>query len=247
MPYITMAVVNETSETPPPTSPVGTPQAWYDAEDTGSITTVSDAVSQWNDQMGSFNLTQGTAGDRPLYGGGAARTINGITVVEWVSSDFLTSSCPRDDRTSTAFVVGLSDSTAANRTMLGGSGGDGADQFRVDTGGALTTNVEGVGAVGTQANAEMVTALAFIGVQLLTATSVQHFLYQSGLSATETDSNSSSFTAGRTLKLGLRSNGTEPWDGLMGEIIIYNSTLSSDDVLLNVAYLKNKWGIADVA
>ena len=41
---------------------------WLDAADTSTVTTVSGAVSQWNDKSGNGrNATQGTAGSRPAY------------------------------------------------------------------------------------------------------------------------------------------------------------------------------------
>jgi hypothetical protein len=41
---------------------------WLDAADAATVTTVSGAVSQWNDKSGNGrNATQGTAGSRPAY------------------------------------------------------------------------------------------------------------------------------------------------------------------------------------
>jgi len=54
---------------------------WYDAADTGTITTVSGDVSQWDDKSGNgYNATQATAADRPDY---AVATLNGVDLVSF--------------------------------------------------------------------------------------------------------------------------------------------------------------------
>lgn len=53
---------------------------WLDAADASTITTVSGAVSQWNDKSGNGrNATQSTAGNRPLL---AAAGLNGKAVID---------------------------------------------------------------------------------------------------------------------------------------------------------------------
>ena len=60
-------------------------KAWYDASDTGTITVSGTAVTQWNDKSGNgYNLTQGTAGKRPLSG---TRTQNGKNAIEYDGAD----------------------------------------------------------------------------------------------------------------------------------------------------------------
>jgi len=243
---IPVAIVNQTSVAPPPSSPVSGMLAWYDASVVASITTVSDAVSQWNDQSGNGNtLTQGTAGDRPLYGGAGARTINGITAVEFVSNDFLASAVDRSSRTQTTFVVGVVDSLAAVRTMLGVDSATGGNQFRLETTGLVDTLKETV--IGLFASNHVAITLPFVVCQQLSGTAITHWQAQSGNVELYKESlaEATAFTAGKTLRVGVRVT-TEGWDGLMGEIIIYNSTLSNDDVALNISYLRNKWGLADV-
>jgi hypothetical protein len=52
---------------------------WLDAADAGTVTTVSSAVSQWNDKSGNNrNFTQDTAGSRPAY---TASALNGLSAV----------------------------------------------------------------------------------------------------------------------------------------------------------------------
>lgn len=58
---------------------------WLDAADASTVTTVSGAVSQWNDKSGNGrNATQPTAGRRPLYQNAA---LNGRNVLSFDGSD----------------------------------------------------------------------------------------------------------------------------------------------------------------
>ena len=53
---------------------------WLDANDASTITTVSGAVSQWNDKSGNGrNATQATAGSRPAYSSTGFNSRPGIT------------------------------------------------------------------------------------------------------------------------------------------------------------------------
>jgi hypothetical protein len=52
---------------------------WLDAADATTVTTVSGAVSQWNDKSGNGrNATQGTAGNRPVYQASAQNGLNAV-------------------------------------------------------------------------------------------------------------------------------------------------------------------------
>lgn len=56
-----------------------TTRFWVDASDASTITTVSDAVSVWEDKSGNeFDLQQGTAANRPLLVAAAQNGLNGV-------------------------------------------------------------------------------------------------------------------------------------------------------------------------
>ena len=63
--------------------------AWYDAADTSSISLSGSAVTQWNDKSGNaYNVTQGTATNRPTSG---VNTLNTLNVIDFDGVDnFLT-------------------------------------------------------------------------------------------------------------------------------------------------------------
>lgn len=54
---------------------------WLDAADTSTVTTVSGAVSQWNDKSGNArHATQGTAANRPTYTSAGQNGLNVLTL-----------------------------------------------------------------------------------------------------------------------------------------------------------------------
>jgi hypothetical protein len=62
-----------------------TTDLWLDAADAATITTVSGAVSQWNDKSGNGrNATQATATSRPAY---TTAGLNGLNVITFDGSD----------------------------------------------------------------------------------------------------------------------------------------------------------------
>lgn len=49
------------------------------------------------------------------------------------------------------------------------------------------------------------------------------------------------FTAGRTFRIGIDQSGGLPWDGLLAEHIAYGTRLVSADIRQNFMYLVDKW------
>jgi len=110
---------------------------WLDAADASTVTTVSSAVSQWNDKSGnSRNATQGTAGNRPVYQSAAQ---NGLNTVRFTaaSQHFLTAGTNstwnflHDGTSSSVFIVSRCRSTGDNpnaaHTYLSTGGAASAD------------------------------------------------------------------------------------------------------------------------
>lgn len=66
------------------------PQAWYDASDTSTITSSGGAVSQWNDKSGNGrNVTQASSASQP---GTGAVTKNGLNVLTFDGGDWMQAS-----------------------------------------------------------------------------------------------------------------------------------------------------------
>jgi hypothetical protein len=80
-------------------TPANTTEAlWFDAADSSTITTVSGAISQWNDKSGNArNITQGTAANRPAL---TANGLNSLAVATFDGSNDILS-------TSSAGAIGV--------------------------------------------------------------------------------------------------------------------------------------------
>ena len=103
---------------------------WLDAADASTITTVSGAVSQWNDKSGNGrNATQTTAGNRPATG---TATLNGRNVIRYdATDDFLSLSNTAGLTSATAFyffgvrrssVAAAADTVTARSFLVGVTG-----------------------------------------------------------------------------------------------------------------------------
>jgi hypothetical protein len=219
-----------------PSEPVAGMRAWYDADDLATLTIVSNRVSQWDDKsVNGFDLTQATAARRPLYDT-APRTINGIICPEFTQAGdlFMESACPGDDRTATYFLVGLVDDTGARAPISTSL----AAGFEI----RLNNNVNAVSS-GTAILATFPLGLGpatpFVLAMRITATTFE----ASAVGAASTIANATAFTAGRTLRVGKDQTGAaaQIFDGLIGEILIYPTTLSDADMNENLDYLVGKW------
>lgn len=231
----------------PTVPPVPGYVAWYDANDVSTITLDASGlvVTAWSDKSSSgFNAT--ASGSPMLFKPSRLRN----TVIWFgATGTSLASSCPASDRTSSAFVAGMVPLLSAFDGTLAmlGSSGDGGNEFRVGASsgdGKLGTLVADVVFIGSQGNAAVTAGTPFVAAQVLTATDVTHYLG----TTSETDSNSTSFTASRTLVIGrsptVFESGRHQFYGWIGEIVIYDTTLSSGDTLATIDYLRTKWSIA---
>lgn len=222
--------------------PISGYNGWFDALDTASLTLTSSQVSQWSDKSGNGNhLTQATAASQPNYGLGQ---INGLPCLQFDgSNDSLASTAlSGSDRTSSLFVVICIHATIDFNTIRGSNGGTGGNEFRVNTtDGHLQTLRSGVATVGDMSTPVVTPGIPVVAAQILTATDVTHYLNRSS----ETDSDSNAFTSARTTTIGQnRSGGTSFARINIGEMIFYDTTLSSGDAVATINYLMNKWGIS---
>lgn len=230
-------------------------QAWYDASDSSSITLSSTEVTQWNDKSASsFNVTPNGAGNRPSY----TNTQNGRKVVTFTTGKGLGNSSATALRSVSGWTIftafGTSATTTAQNVFVVGVNTQGAARAEVvyinpttgyvDCGGrrlsgdsyaAATTSTN----VGSDFN-------VWTGVGDYTNTTAT--LFKNG---TQVAQNTSWLTAGSTANdwgsisvgaaSGWLSSPGAPLIGSIGEIVVYNSVLSTADRQRVEAYLKTKW------
>ena len=73
---------------------------------------------------------------------------------------------------------------------------------------------------------------------------IRFFNHTGGLMATSTSDTTDDDTNFRFQRLGVAGNSGSPYDGNIGEIGLYNATLSDAEVLTLATYLKDKWSVS---
>jgi hypothetical protein len=226
------------SGTTAPEAPVAGTLAWYDAADTTTLTIVSNKVSAWNDKSGNgHHLSQSTAGNRPLYDA-SPRTVNGVIIPEFTGAGttYMDSTCPMDDRTASVFLALFFDGYG---TPVGDQQGGGFE-IRWDSNGRAQFLKSGVAFLSSNTGAPNVGQKAEFFCGRLDASNLWWDVIGNSVTASE----STTFTAGRTLRLGQDQSGTIRHDGLIMEAIFYGSKVSDLDVIHNFHYLVYKWCFA---
>ncbi|MGB2327172.1 MAG: hypothetical protein ACPH3L_05250, partial [Flavobacteriaceae bacterium] len=208
---------------------------WLDASDPSSITKDSNGlVSQWNDKSGNeHHATQSTESLKPISG---TATINGNNALKFDGTDdrlensSLTTGQPfsifaviKDDISSGSFRTWWSGDSGGNRSFLQNNNGNNrsmwADSYLYN--GSSTTNNE-------------IWTAEFNG-----SSSV---LYVDGTPGTTGNVGNNSING---FWIGEENGSSYPnWNGLIGEILIFDAILSEADRQKIEGYLAHKWGLA---
>jgi hypothetical protein len=226
---------------------------WLDAADSSTITTVSSAVSQWNDKSGNaFNVTQSDSALRPAL---TANGLNSKSVLTFDGGDRLAgpiSTLLRNVAGGTFYAVARLDNNASERWLI-----------QILTGTAVTRlgvgfKFSGPGNNGLAAAARRLDADAFAavgagaynsntalyGVRLDYSTAnIQ--LYENAtqsLSTTIQTAGNTSDTSG-SFTIGAQVSGTLPFLGIVAEMLVINSAASTDTRRKLEGYLAHKWGL----
>lgn len=245
-----------------PSGPVAGYKVWLDASDTSTITSSSGAVSQWTDKSANaYTFTQSTATNKPTTG---ANTINSKNVITFDgTNDTLVSSAAAsvwkflNYGTSTVFIVGKK------------TGGDGNNRIYYGTNTAGSSSAVGMYFyIGTTQNYQMFITNGTGGQYVVRATGTTASASNNGeILINQVDTslsyydrwkfyknngavespNDQGFDAANnanptsTLYLGSATFGY--FYGQIGEIIIYDSILSTTDRNATRDYLNAKWAI----
>lgn len=229
--------------------PIGGYTHWWDADDLSSMVLVGDdVVDTWADKgSGANDATSPSIGRSPRVGRHislfANRTVLFFVGPATSQGSVLSSSATASSRTQTLFVAAMCEETANNPTLIG-CNADGGNRFKIlGSNNGLTTDKADVVQLANQANATLTEGTPFVGVQVLTATDITHYLNETS----ETDADSTAFTGGTTVQIGNSTSigtGNASFNGVIGEVLIYASTLNATDILTTVDYLQAKWGIS---
>lgn len=207
------------------------PVSWYDASDTATITASSNAVSQWNDKIGTNHLTQGTGANQPTTGS----TINGKNVVTFNGTSHWMQklTTPALSQPGTIWAVFKLSSTAGSQIFV--DGGNGNRWLLWNQGGQTTFQLYAGGFANTGVN---------------TDTSIHsHVVVFNGASSSY-DIDGTPHTplnAGTGTNAGITLGASEPagtanMAGAWCELAYTSSAASAPDVALWLTYVRAKWG-----
>lgn len=215
--------------------------AHYDPSDLGTVTLSGSVITALADKTGSFNST-GVNGSPLLLAMAGGYGLPAIFLNGFNSR--VSSGASMSDITSSGFVVAQVMSASQSHALLGPNL-DGGIEFRVDvTTSKITLDSADTAAIGDNDAAPVVVGTPFVAGYTLSATDCRVYNNLSG----ETDSGAFSLTGGRTLHIGdapsVGAGGSRDMIGFIGEIVMYNTTLSDADAESVIGYLMSKWGIA---
>ncbi len=225
--------------------------AWFDASNAGSITASSGAVSQWSDLSGSGrHVTQSTGAAKPTTG---TRTLNGLNVLDFDGGDWLarTAAIGFGIGTSTIFIVAGSDADSSSffrfMSFHNGSGNDydNVNSMAItqgDTTRWFWAFLNGIGCTyGAFASA---TPIGTWALRKGTAGSQFNVIAPDGGTTAVTETSNGTANGGFVIGGGYESGvaGTNPFNGPIGEILVYSAYLSDADRTTVRNYLIAKWG-----
>lgn len=223
---------------------------WWDASDTATITASSGSVSQLDDKSGNgYHLTQATGVKQPTTG---TRTINSLNAL-----DFVSASSPSLKRTGissvggnahTFFAVARADSAGAVPYMrvltLNTTGGNDYDN---------ATSISAI--LRTNTNAEFCSYYNNAQRQTVAgADDAAHIVavvrngdtitgWVDGGSGTSATGLGTTALAINQIWMGNYPIENAGWDGIIGEVIWYNSALGTTDRESVRDYLNSKWAV----
>jgi hypothetical protein len=236
-------------------------QAWYDASDastlfdattSGSLVAADGAVARWEDKSGNNrHATQATSGSRPLR---RASGVNGLGALDFDgTNDWLSTSVSSfSGLTSLSWfaVVKNDDSGANNRAVFGErvNGDDGGLFFtKIGTSSILYSR----GSANASTRVDVSEAVSFPTTPMMASmvtTSSTGTARRNGVSAGTNTTTTASVAYLNAMAIGnsLSESGQTSilwWDGLICELIFYNSALSNTDRAAVEQYLISKWSI----
>lgn len=210
---------------------------WLDAADLSTITTGT-GVSEWRDKSATGSKwTQTVGNEQPATG---TQTINGNNVIAFDgSNDSLSATAPLAALPLSFFIVQrIVSATNFGMSYTAGTG----DSFNIrqnGTGGNLQITFAGLfyqDVSGSRAGINDIVRMVIPSVAGTSGT-----LARNGLSLTPFSSTVKPTLTGAHY-IGRRSDGFY-FNGLIAEIIAYNTELSASEVSLVEKYLSKKWGI----
>ena len=227
--------------------PVAGYACWLDAGDTSKYEFATAGVRTLYDKSGNNNdavcSTAIYRGQMARYGG----VFRGRPVLSLpgdnLSKGYAIAGISASSRTETGFFVGMwAGSSAGARGSLVGGSNDGGRQVAIEANGELGILRAGIAYILNGSTSIVTTGTPFVIGWKLTSTTAEVRLNGN---AAETSSDSSTFTGSLSTMISVKAPvvDNQPFSGLMAELIIFTSALSSGDMTTMMSHLRTKHGI----
>lgn len=208
---------------------------WFDASDAATITESSGSVSQWDDKSGNeYHVTQATSANQPITG---TRTINGINALDFNGSTHVLrrTGTPDMPQPNTVFVVADAD-TIGNLQFVIDSGA-GAQREVITGYGSPAKWALWAGNIPTQSSSDTVDPMIMSAFFNAASSKMR-------INGTQVLSNA---PIGTFRRVGISIGGSvsaASFNGLIGEILVYDNLLTDSQTADVERFLSDKWGIA---
>lgn len=225
-------------------------RAWFDFSDQATITSSSNNASSVKDKAGTiYSLSQGTTINQPKTG---TRTHNGLNVLDFDGNDFMQFNLNTAVSSPfTIFIIGQYDTSSTQQSLIGRQTSAIAGQFVIRKEVNSTTfNSFLFGSGGQSSSAVIPQAVGNLNPNIhqvnFSGVGSSAINYSLNGSAAYVGANINGYdnTVATSLVIGSNSNTSGSLDGWIGEIIIYDRVLTSDQILFINRYLSKKWGVA---
>lgn len=232
-------------------------QLWLDAADSLTVTGTT-SVTAWADKSGNgFNGTVANASvGSPVAPSYVTNSINGLPAITMSGTSYFTGSTNVNSTTLTAFFIGncVFGTGGSSQQRILGLSVPGLDDYSSTLRPIPLTVISG----GTQllsyrnanmASATVVSGINFIGCCLFDGTS--NYMYKDGTLGTQVASSGTFTTSiyGVGSDAGIQNNGgaaalgTNCLVGKIGEMLVYNTALTTSQRQQVEGYLAHKWGL----
>jgi hypothetical protein len=215
-------------------------QLWLDAADSSTITFgTGSSVASWRDKANNYAVANSSASYRPVYSQGTIR-FDGVTSISYLDIPTLTIG----SSTFSIFFVARNTSTttdpgnASSPQIFWPLSGNGSGALSIN--GWISTNIQGV---NNNINSTLLKNQYYLFSYTFGVTTNVEQLYVNGTSV-GTYSKGSAYTSS-LYRIGAINTSSQQFsfDGNIGEILVYNTALTTSERQRIEGYLSQKWGL----
>lgn len=238
MPVLGIVASQQVLTTPPPV--MANLATWIDASDATSVTLSSGKVSQINDLSGnSRHMVQATSTNQPTY---TSSFKNGLNVMQFGGAQWVRQSSNWTPASTSSVYIAVRANSGSQPLITGWSNYRMDLQLDDNTYHGTAFQVDG-GNINSLVSSTIISNNNWYYITLIRKTGTAADSYLNTTLGSSNANNSFSALGSGTATLGTRSDGAVPFNGYIGEFLMYDGTHNSTQIAQMQSYLATKWGI----